>query len=459
MASRMYYKGLLLELKNFILTSSLDNIQLPLNTFQSILFCSATVEYQCGRLTEEQYFARLAVDFGHSQEEIEASFTAVRNTYQVKATALEFLASIKSRFGSRCKLYAMTNLSREDYALVKGLGIDWSLFERVFVSSEMNMQKPELRFYRHVLDHIHLKPEQVILVDDDTENILAAMSMGLQGVLSSENSVSRLLLNLFDVDPVARGTKFLKDNAQNFSSVTHTGISVKENFAQLLILELTGDRSLVDLETHLTTWNFLLVCPPVITPTSFPDDLDTTSLGITILQRPAHIANLVMDMMLRYRTPDRLIQTFFSDFKNRVDPVVCCNVLSLFYQYGRGHQLSETLSWVGQVLQRHAYIHGTTYYPEPEAFLFFLSRLLLRLKGSSPVVYKRMRALLIERTGIHDVRGLKQLLSMQEIDGGWEMGTLYQYASKNLRLGNRGTSTALALEAIRHCQPWLNQYN
>ena len=68
----------------------------------------------------------------------------------------------------------MTNLSREDYALVKGLGIDWSLFERVFVSSEMNMQKPELRFYRHVLDHIHLKPKQVILVDDDTENILAA---------------------------------------------------------------------------------------------------------------------------------------------------------------------------------------------------------------------------------------------------------------------------------------------
>ncbi|GAB1201286.1 hypothetical protein APSETT444_010676 [Aspergillus pseudonomiae] len=456
MASRMYYKGLLLELKNFILTSSLDNIQLPLNTFQSILFCSATVEYQCGLLTEEQYFARLAVDFGHSQEEIEASITAVRNTYQVKATALEFLASIKSRFGSRCELYAMTNLPREDYALVKGLGIDWSLFERVFVSSEMNMQKPELRIYRHVLDHIHLKPEQVILVDDDTENILAAMSMGLQGVLSSENSVSRLLLNLFDVDPVARGTKFLKDNAQNFSSVTHTGITVKENFAQLLILELTGDR--------------------------FPDDLDTTSLGIIILQRPAHIANLVMDMMLRYRTPDRLVQTFFSEFKNRVDPVVCCNVLSLFYQYGRGHQLSETLSWVGQVLQRHAYIHGTTYYPEPEAFLFFVSRLLLRPKGSSPVVYKRMRALLTERvkervgiptdaaslamrlivchqTGIHDVRGLKQLLSMQEIDGGWEMGTLHQYASKNLRLGNRGTSTALALEAIRHCQPLLNQYN
>lgn len=175
----------------------------------------------------------------------------------------------------------------------------------------------------------------------------------------------------------------------------------------------------------------------------------------------------------------RCRQTFFTDFKNRVDPVVCCNVLSLFYRYGRGHQLAETLNWVRQVLQRRAYIYGTSFYPVPEAFFFFLSRLLRHLKDGRAWVYSRMRRLLIERleerigvsvdaaslamrlivchrVGIRDVRGLKELLSMQEADGGWEMGTLYHYASKKLRLGNRGTSTALALDAIRRCQSWLS---
>ena len=171
-------------------------------------------------------------------------------------------------------------------------------------------------------------------------------------------------------------------------------------------------------------------------------------------------------------------QTFFTDIKNRVDPVVCCNVLSLFYQYGRGYQLSETLNWVQQVLLRRAYVYGTSYYPVPESFFFFLWRLLVRLKTCRARIYRRMRCLLVVRlkerigvpvdaaslamrlivchqVGIRDVRGLQELLSMQEADGGWEMGTLYSYASKKLHLGNRGASTALAVDAIRRCQPWL----
>lgn len=241
---------------------------------------------------------------------------------------------------------------------------------------------------------------------------------------------------------------------------------------------------------------------PVLTQSDFPDDMDTTSMAITILKDRAHEAHSVMDKMLQYLTPDGIIQvidalhkstvrvkltslcdqTFFTDFKNRVDPVVCCNILSLFYQYGRGDELSETLDWVQQVLERRAYIHGTSYYPIPEAFFFFLSRLLPHLKSPCPWVYDRMRRLLADRLkerigipvdsvslamrlvvceqlGICDVRGLKELLSMQEADGGWDMGTLYQYRSKKLTLGNRGVSTALALEAIRRCQPWLDHGN
>lgn len=245
--------------------------------------------------------------------------------------------------------------------------------------------------------------------------------------------------------------------------------------------------------------------PPVLTQAQFPDDMDTTSLGITIINRPPHVANLVMDKMLQYLTPDGLMQvsdrlrrstevqacrqliplyrqTFFTDFKNRVDPVVCCNVLSLFYQHSRGYQLAKTLNWVQQILQRRAYVYGTSFYPIPEAFFFFLSRFLLRLENHRAQVCRRMRYLLVlrleerigvpvdaaslamrliacHRVGIRDVGGLRGLLSMQEADGGWEMGTLYHYASKKLRLGNRGVSTALALDAIRRCRPWLSDCN
>lgn len=277
-SSQMPPRAVLIELKNTVLCSSMENIQLPTNTFKSILYCGATVEYQCGRITEEQYFARLASDFDHSREEIETAILGMRKSLRVHEAVLESLVAMKAQFEGRLKFYVVTNLSQQDYALVKGLGgIDWSLFEQVFVSSEMGMQKPELRFYQRVLDEIGLQAEQVILVDDDTDNILAALSMGLQGVLSLEDSLSRSIHNLlkddpfgrgiqylhqnardfpsfthtggvsvvkeiFEVDPIGRGTQFLQQNAQNFPSFTHTGVPVKENFAQLLILDLTGSR-------------------------------------------------------------------------------------------------------------------------------------------------------------------------------------------------------------------------
>ncbi|OJJ42283.1 hypothetical protein ASPZODRAFT_147588 [Penicilliopsis zonata CBS 506.65] len=77
---------------------------------------------------------------------------------------------------------------------------------------------------------------------------------------------------------------------------------------------------------------------------------------MTVLNPDSTTANAVMDEMLHYRSPDGVIMTFFSPFKNRVDPVVCCNVLSLFYKHGRGHELAETLTWVRDVVIHRAYI-------------------------------------------------------------------------------------------------------
>jgi hypothetical protein len=66
-----------------------------------------------------------------------------------------------------------------------------------------------------------------------------------------------------------------------------------------------------------------------------------------------------------------------------------------------------------------------------------------------------MRLLVCEQANVRDVRGLKNLMAMQETDGGWEAGELFAYASKNLRIGNRGVSSALAANAIGRCRSWL----
>ena len=148
---------------------------------------------------------------------------------------------------------------------------------------------------------------------------------------------------------------------------------------------------------------------------------------------------------------------------------MCVNVLSLFYEHGRGHQLPHTLDWVYEVLLHRAYEGGSRYYLSADCFLFFMSRLLQR--AVDPAVQNRFRPLFIERirervgaagdsmdiafrilaastVGVQCPRDLERLTSAQCDDGGWDLCWFYQFGSTGLRAGNRGLTTALAVKAI-----------
>ena len=75
-------------------------------------------------------------------------------------------------------------------------------------------------------------------------------------------------------------------------------------------------------------------------------------------------------------------QTYFDHKRSRVDPVVCVNVLTLFYANGRGEELPRTFAWVREILINRGYTDGTRYYPTPECFLFFMARLLEQIEGT-----------------------------------------------------------------------------
>lgn len=154
-----------------------------------------------------------------------------------------------------------------------------------------------------------------------------------------------------------------------------------------------------------------------------------------------------------------------------VDPIVCVNVLTLFYQNERGHELGSTLDWVEKILYHRAYTSGTLYYFCSEQFFFFLSRLL----RVSAEVRKRLGPLfkerLLERFGhegdslalamriisaatveMIDQPDLEKLLSLQNENGSWTNGWFYKYGASGLLIGNDGVTTALAIQAIEETE-------
>jgi hypothetical protein len=162
---------------------------------------------------------------------------------------------------------------------------------------------------------------------------------------------------------------------------------------------------------------------------------------------------------------------FFVDSEFSVDPVVCVNVLTLFYENGRGHELPGTLDWVEQVLINRAYTSGTYYYISADQFLCFLSRLFQNSaevrQRLAPVFKDRvierfgaegdslsLAARIIAATvvGLVDDQDLKTLLSIQREDGSWGDSWIYRYGTTGIRIRNDGVTTAFAIHAIQQVE-------
>ncbi|KAF7376184.1 Alpha-D-glucose-1-phosphate phosphatase YihX [Mycena sanguinolenta] len=468
--------------------SSHTKTSISSKTLRQILSSPTWFDYERGKLSEVECYAKVGAEFSLPPAEIRQAFIEARESLQSNDDLIDLVRELKEKSNGTLRVFAMSNISLPDYEVLRTKKADWDIFDRIFTSWEAGERKPHLGFYKHVLSETKINPRQAIMVDDKLENILTARSLGLHGIVfprGGSDKVKRALRNLIG-DPVLRGRDYLRRNAQNLQSTTDNGIVLRENFAQLLLLELTDNRDLVDIVEHPRAWNFFHGKGTLTTET-FPFDLDTTSLGLTVMKSDKEVANSVMDEMLQYIDSDGIvlviihnlmiqdmlselcIQTYFDHQRPRFDPVVCVNVLTLFYAYNRETELHSTLQWICEVLRNRAYLEGTRYYETAECFLYFLSRLLL--SSNDQALHEALGALLKERLqerigvegdalqlamrivacnsmGVRNTVDLRKLRELQCEDGGFEIGWMYKYGSSNIKIGNRGLTTAFAIKAI-----------
>ncbi len=92
---------------------------------------------------------------------------------------------------------------------VEWAGCDPQAFERITTYDNSTSTKPHLAYYRENIEAIGLKPEEILMVGNNTREDLAAMQLGLDGYL-----VTDWLLNPddFDIESVKHGSMadFLK---------------------------------------------------------------------------------------------------------------------------------------------------------------------------------------------------------------------------------------------------------
>ena len=67
--------------------------------------------------------------------------------------------------------------------------------DKIFVSYELGLLKPDKAIYQSVLAKLNAKPEEVIFIDDKRENV-EAKSLGINGIVFDRNTISRQIKTL-----------------------------------------------------------------------------------------------------------------------------------------------------------------------------------------------------------------------------------------------------------------------
>lgn len=137
---------------------------------------SAWVEFELGRLSEEEFLARFFRDgrrFDHG-----AFRTAVFGAYRW-LPGMEALVAELARAGFA--LHALSNYPVWYRAIEARLGLArhlaWS-----FVSCDTGLRKPDPEAFRHAARTLGVAPSDCLLIDDRPENCAAAEGVGLRAL-------------------------------------------------------------------------------------------------------------------------------------------------------------------------------------------------------------------------------------------------------------------------------------
>ena len=134
---------------------------------------------QLGQVSYAQHWANLAARLGMDEEGIAAFRDAFFATDGLDEDLIESIRELRSQG------YCTAVLSNYWDALRMQITDEWQIddaFQRLIISSEVGLMKPDSAIYDLLLESIGFTTEETVFIDDSLENVRAAQQLGIHGV-------------------------------------------------------------------------------------------------------------------------------------------------------------------------------------------------------------------------------------------------------------------------------------
>lgn len=149
-----------------------------------------------GRISIPEYWSRVGADLGldFSPAQVQRLWAAdFRSWISVEPGSIDVLEELRAG-GTRMALLSNAGFDFGDAFRRAPFAV---YFERVFLSAELGMIKPDPDIYRHVVRELGIEPEQLVFVDNKAVNVEGAESIGATGhVFRSPDGLRAFLSSL-----------------------------------------------------------------------------------------------------------------------------------------------------------------------------------------------------------------------------------------------------------------------
>jgi HAD superfamily hydrolase (TIGR01549 family) len=136
---------------------------------------------------EEQEFKNIIFDIGgvlfnYTTQDLSTGFeNETFNPFKPIQEMHELVKTLADR--KRYKLYILSNWVTKSLNLLQKHYADFlKLFDGIVISEEINVNKPHVEIYQHLIKKYNLNVHESLFIDDQYVNIATAQAIGIKGV-------------------------------------------------------------------------------------------------------------------------------------------------------------------------------------------------------------------------------------------------------------------------------------
>ncbi len=122
----------------------------------------------------------------------------------------------------------------EIHAISNELNGFFDLFDKVFLSNEINLRKPDIENYKYVLNKLNSKPKEAIFIDDKLINLVPAAKLGINTIRFESFTQFQGYLSDLGIEEITESTR--DDISEKYKEYKNSKRSYKKSKKDVILI-------------------------------------------------------------------------------------------------------------------------------------------------------------------------------------------------------------------------------